>query len=223
MIRDNKPPLKGGLSSKEINDLIARYRDGDMEAAEELLKAFKALMGKYLKLFFSGSYNPNDSDTVKFISTCGSKDLNFTADIIKRRLRKYEASELIHICHIALLETARFHNNIYTSYKYVLHSYIRPLLMEDPLDELPVMAEPDVDIDADWVSGVTSGVGFCKLSESQRLLVKMAWHDNIPDVHICRFLNLTATQLLKEKEIIKDLLARERNINYILGKRKRRG
>jgi hypothetical protein len=204
-----------------IDSLVQKYRDGDIQASETLLEVFRPLIGKYLRLFLSGIYNPNDPDIMKFISMCGSKDLSLTADILKRRLRRCEAEELIQVSKVALLDTAKFHNNIYASYKFVLHGYVMALLADDFIGDLPVAREIDTEIDAEWVSGVTSGVGFCKLSESQRLLVKMCWHDNIPDVHICRFLGLTYSQLLREKEIIKDLLIRERNINRLLGKRKK--
>ena len=207
----NEKQLSEKLSTHEINRLVVEYREGDMKAAEKLLEGFKPLMWKYLKLLFSGVFNHDDSDIVKFVSSFGVKNLDDTAYILKRRLRVYDSEELIHVSKVALLETAALRNNIYANYKYVLRDYIAKMLADD-FPEGPPPMEPDIEIDADWVRGLTSGVGFCRLSDSQRLLVKMAWHDNLPDIHICRFLKLTPRQLLREKEIIRDILSFDRNI-----------
>jgi DNA-directed RNA polymerase specialized sigma subunit len=72
--------------------------------------------------------------------------------------------------------------------------------------------EHNVEIDEDWVKGVTSGNGFSELSELQRLIVKMCYYDNIPDIHVAHSLQITINDLKRQKEYIKSILAKELNL-----------
>jgi hypothetical protein len=213
--------LTGSLSSKEINELVESYRAGDIIAAEQLLECFKPLIGKYLNVLFHGKYNQNDVSICKFLELCGKIDIARTAEIIKVKLRRYEASELINISKIALLSTAKYYDNITNSYKYVLHSYLKAMLWEDHIEESVLLEDcaltyfidrKDVMIDNAWIKGDTSGPGFSLLTEEQRLIVKLCYYDNIPDIHVATRLKLTPYALGKEKEKIKEILAKALNI-----------
>lgn len=218
----NKVPLTTRLSSRNIDALIEEYRAGDMNSADKLLQCFRPLIGKYLKLFFYGSFDKEDKDIIKFLEACGKKDVSKTADIIRYRLRRYDAEELINIAQIALLETAKTYSNISASYKYVLHKHLKNMLWEDFPEGMPSIdlvtleeesvREHNVEIDEDWVKGVTSGNGFSELSESQRLIVKMCYYDNIPDIHVAHSLQITINDLKRQKEYIKSILAKELNL-----------
>ena len=220
----NKPPLTTRLSSKEIDSLIEAYRSGDLVAADKLLQCFRPLIGKYLKLFFYGDYDPSDQDITKFLEACGKKDIARTAEIVRYRLRRYEAEELIDITQLALLETAKNYNNISSSYKYILHKYLKNMLWEDFPEGMPILEvsstelvghpskTPDVEIDSNWVRGLTPGTGFSELSETQRAIVKMCYYDNIPDIHVAHSLNISLSLLKARKEQIKYVLAKELNL-----------
>ncbi len=205
------------LSNKDINTLVAEYRTGDVSAAEKLLEGFHNLVGKYLNLFFHGRYSPGDQDIVRFLSMCGKVDIGRTADIIRSRLRKYDAEELIGIARVALLDTAKRYDNISNSYKFVLYEYIRNMLWEDFLDNFDDLVEypapqKSVNIDDDWVKGRTAGAGFSELTEQQRRLIQLCYNDGVPDIHVARLVGITVYSLKKEKQTIKDILARELNI-----------
>lgn len=216
--------LKNRLSSKEIDNLVLQYRQGSIEAAEKLLETFSSLIGKYLNLIFYGIFNENDRDIVAFLNACGKLDIHRTAEIIRYRLRKYEAEELIDICKIALLDTAKHYINISGSYKYVLHNYLKNMLWEDFPDGMPsiepttedflghYMKKADTKIDEEWIKGNTSGAGFSDLTEEQRNIVKLAWIDKLSSEKICKKLSLTLQQLELQKEEIRIILAKRLNI-----------
>ena len=225
MNRDNKSDtLKNRRSSKDIDNLVLQYRQGSIEAAEQLLETFSSIIGKYLNLIFYGTFNDNDKDMVAFLNACGKLDIYKTAEIVRYRLRRYEADELINICKIALLDTAKNYVNISGSYKYVLHGYLKNMLWEDFPDGMPVLElssedlfghhlkKDDVEINEDWVKGVTSGDGFSELTEEQRTIVKLSWMDKLPDIHICTKLGITVHYLKTQKEQIKITLAKCLNI-----------
>jgi len=226
----DKPLLTTRLSSKTINDLILKYRSGSIEAAEQLLQCFRPLIGKYLKLFFYGTYDSTDSDICKFLQACGKKDISKTAEIIRTRLRKYEASELVNIAQVALLETAKLYNSVSVSYKFVLHRYLKNMLWEDFPDGMPTLELSEEDyskykerhcsseIDENWIRGVTTGVGFSELTDSQRFIVKRCYYDNIPDIHVAKELHITVSVLRRQKESIKDILATELNLRKLIEK-----
>jgi hypothetical protein len=233
-----KPVLTTHLDSKEIDTLISNYRmesSSDKEtksiadnAAEKLLYHFSPLIGKYLNLFFHGRWNPADKDITMFLSLCGKKDLSITADIIKERLRKYDASELIQIATVALLETAKKHNNIFSSYKFVLYTYIKTMLWEDfsysmeneevnnkisqKSKELYDINNEDVPIDDDWVKGITCGILFVPLSELQRAIIKFLYEDGISKIEVRTKCGLSEKALIAEIESIKETLRPEKNI-----------
>jgi len=217
-------PLETRLSSKEIDTLIINYRNGDTEAAEKLLQCFRPLIGKYLNLFFYGTFNRNDADIIKFLEVCGKKDIYRTAEIIRTRLKKYEAEELVAIARASLLEAAKFHDNISGSYRYILRKYLENMLWEDFPDGMPTLElseaelsgyktkETPVEINNDWIEGSTPGDGFSTLSEFQRLIVKLCYYDNIPDIHIVNQLHISLSELKKTKDQIKNILSKELNL-----------
>lgn len=211
------------LSTKEINRLIQEYRLGDIKAAEDLLTCFKPLIGKFLKVFFSGVFNPSDKDITDFLHACGKIDVHRTAEIMKLRLRKYDAEELINIAKIALLDTAKHYDNISASYKYVLHKYLKSMLWEDfpngmptleldSIHEYPDNRKVDNPIDDQWLAGNTTGPGFSDLTKEQRLLVKMLWEENIPSIHVAMKLGISNHELSKQKDEIKSILSKALNI-----------
>ena len=53
---------------KRTDDLVFAYQSGDMEAAEELLRAFNGFIEKYARLLTGGTINFNDRDSRQFIS-----------------------------------------------------------------------------------------------------------------------------------------------------------
>lgn len=218
------PPAKA--SSRHIEDLILQYRSGSVKAAEELLKIFHPLKGKYLKLFFSGSFRQNDQDILKFLQCCGfTKDYNYekAAIILKNRLRCYEAEELTHICDVALLETAKKFVNISGSFKFVLLGYIKDLLGSEihvvpmELSEKELLGhhlnKVSVPIDSSWINGDTAGDGFCLLSKQQRALIKLLWVDDVPDFHVRKALGLSPQALKEIKNEIKETLSKALNIH----------
>lgn len=217
--------LVNKLSSKTIDDLVLSFRSGNREAGEKLITSFAPIIGKYLNLFFHGKYNPKDTDIVKFLQTCGKADIDKTADILRTKLRKYEAEELIHICKVALLDTAKNYVSISGTYKYVLYKYIEVMLKEDfplgmpymDLSEIELFGAPEniveVKIDDKWIKGDSAGEGFSSLSENERKIVKLCWYDKIPDVHICGIMNMSIYQLRNSKIEIKNKLSKVLHIN----------
>lgn len=212
------------LSSKKIDELIIRYRSGDLEAGETLLERFRPLIGKYLNLFFYGTFNENDRDIMKFLNTCGKGAPNDTATLLKRNLRPFKAEELSNIARLALLQTAKEFMHISGSYKFALYRLIKGLLN---LEEMPDMRlddedlygpppAPEIDLDEEWVSGVTTGEVFSELSPFERLVIKLVYVDKLPESEICHQLRITKEALPIIKANMKAMLAKKLSLEKSL-------
>jgi hypothetical protein len=208
-----------GKTPREIEDLILRYRSGEMAAAEELIATFHPLIGKYMNLLLKGFFRSTDEDILKFLRCCGRvdsvKDYQRIAYYICTSLKQISKEELELTCQVALLETAKKFINIAHSYKFVLLPYIKDMLGDGisttvvNLDTHEITEDASVEpeeLDALWIQGVTAGLGFSKLTAQQRKIAKLCWELNIPDVHIRSQLGISRTTLQKEKLRIKEVL-----------------
>lgn len=213
-------------SSREIEDLVLRFRSGDRQAGEILLEKFKPLIGKYMNIFLKGVFNPQDTDALKFLKCCGvishSNDYTKIAKNIKYQLRNASLEDIEQACKIALLVTATQYVNIAGSYKFVLLEYIRPLMSD--------VAHVDVDIntlaiqnyeptygqarslDSDWIRGDTAGEGFCLLTAEERQIAIFLWEKHVSDEAICKKFNMSKYELRKIKNKIKATLKEALNI-----------
>lgn len=216
-------------SARKIEDLILRFRSGDREAGEELIAQFRPLIGKYMNLFLRGIFKDTDADVLKFIKCCGfvesESDYGKIARWLKRKLFNVEKEDIEQACKVALLETARNYVNISGTYKFVLLKYIKCLIDDIPTTYIR-MEESDIlppyrdkyetdQLDEDWVSGRTAGDGFSLLTRLQRQIVLYTYEKKWPDSYIMQILNLTRTQLEKEKQAIKNTLQEALNIKWV--------
>lgn len=55
------------LEESEMQDLIAKAKDGSHKAKQELLKVFNNFLSKYVALIYHGRYNLGDYDIRRFI------------------------------------------------------------------------------------------------------------------------------------------------------------
>lgn len=198
-----------------LDDLILQFRSRDIDkalserAALTLISKFQNLSRKYVNLMTTGSFKPKDGLVVVFLTLCssvlGTRNPSTTALVLKSALKGYNREELAHICDVAVLTTAAAKTNIAMNYHYQLWQLIKPMLDDCvPLTEdvADVVAVDNVPIDEDWVAGLTCGEIFAGLSPEDRRIIRLLWHQQLPESQVRTMLGLTATMLNDKKHAI---------------------
>jgi hypothetical protein len=198
-----------------LDDLILQFRSRDVDksmserAALTLVSKFQNLTRKYLHLMTTGSFKPKDGLVVVFLTLCssvlGTKNPTATATVLKSALRKYNRDELEHVCNVAVLTTAAARTNIAMNYHYQLWQLVQPMLDDCvPLTEDIADAEvvDNVPIDEDWVRGLTCGEMFAQMTPEDRRIIRLLWHQQLPESQVRSMLGLTATMLNDKKHAI---------------------
>lgn len=164
-----------------IGQLVHCYRDGDQEAAQQLLERFDGYLKKWVHLFASGTYDAADDEIRQFLSLTGHPDLRGVARLISRRLQAYETADLQQEVSVILLETARKHDHIQSRFRFLLFKRLKELTRDPAVfryDQNTVLLEETTpqpsaaDIDDSWVQGLTCGVGFDQLTTFERQVLR---------------------------------------------------
>lgn len=171
-----KPPAPNQV---DLDLLIERYRQGDQDAATELITRFAPYLEKWYKLLTQGRFRLRDEEIRHFLRMTINLDSISSAQIIARQLKAYEPADLKQELQVVLLQTALKHDNISANFRYQLKGRVQELL-SDPLvfnyDRRTMLTEwqvePQQSIDDSWVQGITCGKGFDQLTDRQRRIIQ---------------------------------------------------
>ncbi len=178
------------LAPSGITSLVVRYRAGDTEAAEILLRRFDRYLGKWIRLLTKGEWNPKDAEIQGFLTLLGSDSGDAAGRALAHRLKCYEREDLVQEVKLALLVTSLRYWRICRHFRYVLKERV-VVLLSDPIahcyhktvpyaEDGPYEQEaPDApDIDEMWVDGVTCSKPFAELTREERSMIRFVKHLN---------------------------------------------
>jgi len=128
---------------REIDQLCERFRQGDSDAAEDLLRRFHPLIQAYYRFALTGRLNPGDRIMMGFAGAYGSNPaegaLNFC-----QRLSAVSKEDIYQELVLVFLECARRASNLQYAFRrdalrrlaHMAHGANFPVHLEDLLDRL---------------------------------------------------------------------------------------
>jgi DNA-directed RNA polymerase specialized sigma24 family protein len=197
-------PLPSRSNSDEINHLVAGYRAGDSQAAQELLWRFDRYMQKWVRLLATGYWDPKDRELGHFLAMMGSVDVHTTAQVLHQRLRVYEKEDLQQEVAVCLLDTALRFGNISAQFRFRMKQRVLELLRDPltydfsrnlPLEESEEIPAPEEDLGPLWIEGLTCGKGFDELTCEDRLILLLAKHYGFPIERVAAILQVSPSTI----------------------------
>lgn len=222
----NNTPLSGKHSTELLNSLVVDYREGVRGSSDKLILAFQPILGKYYRLCTLGLWDKRDADVVKFLSIMGEGDLHTIAEMLVEALKGYEGEDIEQELILALLATARKYTNISANFKFVWKRQLKKLI-SDPLvwtngrkaklfpdmESYKSVQDEEIEINLAWVKGETLSAdfekyGFDRLTELQRMVIKLVFCDGHSEKVAAEKLHLSPKTVGKHLSDAKNVLSR---------------
>lgn len=165
------------MSYEHIDLLVQRFREGDSEAAEELIRLFQPIIQRMFK-FLRYGYVGSDEILAGLCKVYGEGNIAEGARIIADRLSSLDDDELMAEVHYCFLLAAHSSSNLQYGFRRNIARRVGHLLARKRRDIIYLQDIPaehpshDDELEmTEWVLGVTASEPFDRLSEVERELL----------------------------------------------------
>ncbi len=191
------------MNYDHIDDLVRRFREGDSEAAEQLIQMFQPIIQRAFR-FLRYGYVGNDEIFAGLCKVYGSGKVSEGARIIADRLGTLEDDELIAEIHYCFLLAAHSSSNLQYGFRRNVARRVGHLLARKRrdviyLEDIP-SDHPSDDNEMEyinWVMGISASEPFDSLTEEERELLYLRIVLEKPFSYIAERFGADEQQLVK--------------------------
>ena len=188
------------MVNSKVTELIKSYREGNRDAGAYLLSASAPLINRYTKLLTEGIINNEDSTMIQYLKLI-NPDITESVSLVTSAFQYMTIDEIQAEIHYCLLQSAMESYDISDTFKTAFMKKVVLFVNSSEVD-LDTQVEPELnDL---WLCGISATSGFEELTEGERYVLLLAYHEGLSDQELTSVLSNKTNLSEDEINAIKD-------------------